>query len=71
MPFKSPNEALGVRKPSLAAIPHKTRKQKVLKAPGAGLTSKPPFKPPIAPSIQGLKMAALGGKPFAPGSEGF
>lgn len=69
MPFTSPNEKLGVRKPGLAAIPKKPKLKKfkpaVLKAPSA------PKPQTIQPSMMGLKSAALGGKPFAAGSEGF
>lgn len=72
MPFTSPNEELGIRKPSLDAIPKKPKKKGF--KPGL-LTFKPtiPQSKPVAPSLGGLRSAAasLGGKPFAPGSEGF
>jgi hypothetical protein len=65
MAFEPPNQALGLHKPGLAAIPHLPKKKKGFKAPAA-----PKVLP--APGLQGLKSAALGGaQGITPGSEGF
>lgn len=69
MPFTSPNQALGVRKPGLAVVPHVKKKKSAFKP--ASLQRPIAPKPQTVTSLGGLKAAALGGKPIAMGSEGF